>query len=411
MKDLHKAYFAILAFLIVTFTCQTSSSQKSLQGILLRYDQPVQDVVVSIEGFQSSIKSISNEKGEFTINIPKDGKVLEFQMKGANYKTQLKLNPKDTTDFITVNLDKLMGIYSWRIESSLAASSSFFSTYQSSGNNNNISTVLGKALVHLEWKKGEYTWINDFNLLYGQSFAKLRLDDPGGIQAVSVNAKSGDLLSITSSFAQQISKTLHLTALTNFQSQFAPGYSDPYASARGKPLNIISNFLSPATFNLGVGLDYRPNKDLSIYYSPCALDVLAVRIPEIRPQFNLIDKTAAFKFGSFLNLNYRKQIIKNLNFATKLQLFTNYLKNKENPTFERPGSVDVQLWQNSLNFHFNKYFSIAITTTLIYDEDRKFRIFEDDSKLGATTGKLGPRVQYFHNIGLGLNYSFSSKNK
>ncbi|MBK8078843.1 MAG: hypothetical protein IPK25_00275 [Saprospiraceae bacterium] len=79
-------------------------------------------------------------------------------------------------------------------------------------------------------------------------------------------------------------------------------------------------------------------------------------------------------------------------FATKLQLFTNYLKNKENPAFERPGSIDVQLWQNSLNFNFNKYISFSITTTVIYDEDRQFRLLEGDDKLGQNT-KAGLRAE------------------
>jgi hypothetical protein len=375
-----------------------------------RYDKPAAQVQVFIEGILDSPRDTTNEKGEFEIFIPEGSKFLAFTEKGDYHFSHLKLSSKDSSNFMTINLDQIKGVFSWKIETSLSASSSFFSVYQSSGNNNNVSTILSKALIHLEWKKGKYSWLTDFNLLYGESFTNLRIEDQNGVRSAFANAKSGDLLSITSTFSEQFSKNFHLTTLANIQSQFVNGYSDPFAEVRGRELVLISQFLSPAVFNVGVGIDFRPNKYLSIYYSPCAFDMLLVRRTELRQQFGLEEGVATnLTFGSFLNLNYRRQIFKNINFATKLQLFTNYLKNKKHPEFERPGSVDIQLWQNSLNFNFNKYISLSINTTVIYDEDRKFRLLEGDNKLGQATGKTGPRTQYFHNIGLGLNYSFHDK--
>ncbi|MBK8517179.1 MAG: DUF3078 domain-containing protein [Saprospiraceae bacterium] len=409
MRYFNTFYVAIVILFIVGGTQIQMTAQKSIKGVILRYDKPEKNVKITIEGSKFTKEVISNELGEFAIEVPEGYNILEFQESGDKHKAHFKLNQNDTSTFITVNLDKLLGIYSWRIESSLAASSSFFSAYQSSGNNNNITTILGKAIIHLDWQKKAYSWITDVNLLYGESFTKLRLENADGIKSVTANSKSGDLFSVTSKFAQQISNNFHVTLLTNFQSQFAPGYSDPYALAKGQPLNKISNFLSPGTFNLGGGIDYRPNKYLNIYYSPCDLEILEVLIPSLRDRFDVFDGSAAFEFGSFFSLNYRKEILKNVNFNSKLQMFTNYIKNKKHPEAERPGSVDIQLWQNSLNFNFNKHFALSISTTIIYDEDRKFRIFEGDSKLGTNTGRSGPRVQYFHNIGLSVNYSFNSK--
>ncbi|MBK6563694.1 MAG: DUF3078 domain-containing protein [Saprospiraceae bacterium] len=402
-------------FILLTVVCIfgipcTSISQRIIKGVVTRYNKPAAEVRIFIEGLKNSPQDTTNENGEFEIFIPAGVKYLSFTEKDDFHSNQLKLSSKDTSNFISMNLDVIKGVFNWKAETSLSAASSFFSVYQSSGNNNNISTILSRALIHLDWKQGKYTWLTDFNLLYGQSFTSLKIEDQQGIRSVQANAKSGDLLSVTSSFSEQFSKYFHLTALANAQSQFAPGYSDPYAPARGRDLVLISEFLAPVVFNLGVGIDYRPNQYMSVYYSPCGLDLLFVRRPELRQQFGLEeDEATNVTFGSFLNLNYRRQIMKNVVFATKLQLFTNYLKNKENPAFERPGSIDVQLWQNSLNFNFNKYISFSITTTVIYDEDRQFRLLEGDDKLGQNTGATGPRTQYFHNLGLGLNYSFQSK--
>ena len=400
----------VLTIIFIYGLPSTSISQRMVKGVVTRYNKPAAQAHIFIEGIKDSPQDTTNDKGEFEIFIPEGGKYLAITEKDDYHSNHIKLSSKDTSNFLSINLDVIKGVFSWKAETSLSLSSSFFSVYQSSGNNNNITTVLGKALIHLDWKKGKYTWLTDFNFLYGESFTSLKIEDQLGIRSVKANAKSGDLLSITSSFSEQFSKYFHLSALANIQSQFAPGYSDPYAPVRGRELVLISELLSPVVFNLGVGIDLRPNKYLSIYYSPCSLDLLFVNRTELRQQFGLEEADATnLTFGSFLNLNYRRQIIKNVNFATKLQLFTNYLKNKEHPAFERPGAVDIQLWQSSLNFNFNKYISLSITTTVIYDEDRKFRLLEGDDKLGANTGRTGPRTQYFHNFGLGLNYSFHSK--
>jgi hypothetical protein len=399
--------FTIICFLVIP---STSIAQRIVKGVVTRYDKPAAQVHIFIEGLKDSPQDTTNDKGEFEILVPPGRHHLAMREKDHYHTNHVNLRSKDTLSFLTINLDEIKGLFSWKAETSLAASSSFFSVYQSSGNNNNITTILGKALVHIDWKKAKYTWKTDFNLLYGESFTSIKIEDQQGIRSVHANAKSGDLLSVTSTFSEQFSKYFHLSVLANAQSQFAPAYSDPYASVRGKELTLISQLLSPVTFNLGTGLDFRPDKYLSIYYSPCSFDMLYVRRPELREQFGLKEGNATnLTFGSFLNLNYRRKIIKNIIFASKLQLFTNYLVNKKQPEFERPGSIDVQLWQNSLSFNFNKHISLSLNTTLIYDEDRKFRLLEGDDKLGAKTGRTGPRTQYFHNFGLGINYSFHSR--
>lgn len=193
-----------------------SIAQRTITGVLTRSNQPAAAVIVSVEGFKNLPQDTTNENGEFSITVPEGMRTLEFQEKNDHHSHRLKLNPKDTSSYLTINLDKLLGIYSWKIETSLAASSSYFSTYQSSGNNNNLSSVLAKALIHLEWKKGEYSWLTDFNLLYGQSFTKLRIEDAQGIRAASVNAKSGDLLINNHKFRSAILKNNALDSFIKF---------------------------------------------------------------------------------------------------------------------------------------------------------------------------------------------------
>ncbi|MBX7243686.1 MAG: hypothetical protein K1X92_18240, partial [Bacteroidia bacterium] len=102
--------------------------------------------------------------------------------------------------------------------------------------------------------------------------------------------------------------------------------------------------------------------------------------------------------------------------STKIQLFTNYLKNKIDPTVNRPLSVDLQLWQHNLTFQVNKYIAATFTANMMYDEDTKFAIMSQDKKNGSPVVidgvvKKGPRFQYFHTLGVGLTYNFTNEKK
>jgi hypothetical protein len=100
------------------------------------------------------------------------------------------------------------------------------------------------------------------------------------------------------------------------------------------------------------------------------------------------------ELGAYANLLFKKdEIIKNVNFQSKLDLFSNYLHNPQN--------VDVS-WENLIVMKVNKFLSATVTTHLLYDDDVLIKVGEDSE--GDPV--LGKRVQFKEVIGVGFTYKF-----
>jgi hypothetical protein len=104
------------------------------------------------------------------------------------------------------------------------------------------------------------------------------------------------------------------------------------------------------------------------------------------------------EFGSYLTAQFKKDIMENVNFESKIQLFSNYTQN--------PEYIDVN-WENALLMKINKYLSASLINQLIYDEDIDIPTFDEDgNQIGA-----GPKVQFKNIFGVGFTYKFGAKKK
>jgi len=75
--------------------------------------------------------------------------------------------------------------------------------------------------------------------------------------------KTDDLIDITSKYGYQVAKKWYAAALVNFNSQALEGF------AYTDTINTkISNFLAPGKLLVSLGMDYRPNDNLSVFISP-----------------------------------------------------------------------------------------------------------------------------------------------
>ena len=79
-----------------------------------------------------------------------------------------------------------------------------------------------------------------------------------------------------------------------------------------------------------------------------------------------------YEFGARAVAKFQYPIAKNIEFNTKLELFSNYLKN--------PQYIDVD-WQNMLVLKVNDWLNANLSTHLIYDYDIPFPDVEKGSKV------------------------------
>lgn len=235
------------------------------------------------------------------------------------------------------------------------------------------SSMSGNAFVNLfaKYNKGKSSWENNLDLGYGlvkQGERDVR--------------KSDDRIDFSSKYGRQATKHLYYSVLFNMKTQMTKGYLYPQDS-------VISNFMAPGYFLVSLGMDYKPNENFSLYLSPLTDKITVVKEEIFAESYGLEEgKSVRSEIGGFLKMIFQKDVIENVNFLTKLDLFTNYADNPQN--------VDVS-WEVVIGMKINKWLTANFNTHLIYDDD----IMIDDGE-----GNLAPRLQFKEVFGVGLSFKF-----
>ncbi|NJC25969.1 DUF3078 domain-containing protein [Neolewinella antarctica] len=189
-----------------------------------------------------------------------------------------------------------------------------------------------------------------------------------------------------------------------FQTQALPTYqydNDTYpgnfvSDWRGRGVAPISKLFAPATINVALGVDYKPNKRLSIFYSPLggkfivvANDSIAARgvhgnevsgepVNGFYPEFDNIDA----QLGSQVLIKFAAPFQKDKGaFNSTLGLYSNYL--------DSPQNVDVD-WNNSLSYTLIKNLKLTALLSVFYDDDLNVQVTNYDFPNGVNG--LGKRV-------------------
>lgn len=205
----------------------------------------------------------------------------------------------------------------------------------------------------------------------------------GYMQSTSLGGrKNDDRVDVLSKYGYKIDSTgkLYLSGLFNFRSQFFDGYS-----FSGTNANLTSSLLSPAYVILSAGVDYKPDKELSIFFSPLtsrSTIVVNNKLSQlgkygVSPGAHVYRET-----GLFVTVNYSKTFASNITYKGRADFFSNYYQNPEN--------VNVYM-TNLFMFKILKNFSATYSLDLMYDD--KIRIF------GAN--KTSPGLQLKSIIGIG----------
>ena len=252
----------------------------------------------------------------------------------------------------------------------------------------------GNSIVNsfANYKKGKISWDNTLDLGYGIM--------KQGEQEVR---KTDDKIDFSSKFGRQLSSNSFAAALLNFKTQFMPGYNYPNDSV------AISRIMAPGYLLFAAGYDFKKGDWLSLFFAPVTgkmtfvLDetlanagAFGVDPAVINPLDSTIvtaGKHMRTEFGGYFKGAFTKDIMKNVKLSSKLELFTNYLKNPQN--------IDVY-WETNIGMKVNKYITVTIGTTLIYDDDIDIEIKDE---AGIVIGK-GPRTQFKEVFGLGFSYKF-----
>jgi hypothetical protein len=180
----------------------------------------------------------------------------------------------------------------------------------------------------------------------------------------------------------------------------SPAYLTVSAGVEWKPVDYFSIYLSPATGKFTFVTDQKIADQVvngaSLYGTdPAVYDSDGVLLSH--------GETIREELGIYLAAQFIKDVVKNVNVATRLTLFNNYIdKNKSNRK-----NTDIA-YDLLVTMKVNKLLSANAFLNIIYDNDITISDVDSD---GNPTGTSGPRTQFKEGLGIGLTFKFGDELK
>lgn len=276
-------------------------------------------------------------------------------------------------------------------------------------------SLAATASLYANYAKDKWSWENTLDMGY----ALVNTTSQG-------MRKNDDKIDLFSKLGHVYSKTVNISLVGNFRSQFTNGYDYNYL---GKGYHRrTSSFMAPAYLTLAPGLDWHPKSYFSVFFSPVSgRFVLVTRRPKsyyfpggVIPEadgggFELPistlygvdpERMLRFELGGFASANFNKEVFKNVNYKSRLDLYANYLKSYTfkatgpdellvTATTPKPGNVDV-FWTNTIIMKVNKWLQVSYNFDLIYDDDVR--------QFGPEKNRPGTQVRSLLGIGVAAKF-------
>ncbi len=179
----------------------------------------------------------------------------------------------------------------------------------------------------------KYIWDNVVDLALGLYWQDLDGDtSQHGFRALESRRKNDDKIDLTSTFSMKMKGSWNVNAIANFKSQFFSGYN--YTTADGVTTEtLISSFMAPGYLTTSLGFECKKefwNISLSFLTGKTTflLDEDVIAAGQLYGVDTTNGKRVYAGLGSYVKLYYKKDIAKNLNLYTRLELFYDYRKPK-----------------------------------------------------------------------------------
>ena len=257
------------------------------------------------------------------------------------------------------------------------------------------------------WKKNDMFWNNRLQLDYGFLYASSKPILQKNTDRIYLESKWG--------YKTPSMKNFYFSANYDFKSQFSNTYDYPTptvkkdgsafedgyvpVAADWKKARVLkSGFLAPAYTNIALGIDYTPTKWLSVNFAPLTGGFVIVKDKSLRESYSMEKtesgeyKAAKFEFGAQIKADVKVNVNDNFSYSTQVVLFANYLAIKHCPRIN---------WDNRIDWKLAKYFSLTLTTNLIYDDTIMIADKEGNNPKA--------RVQFRESLAFGFTYTIANK--
>lgn len=208
----------------------------------------------------------------------------------------------------------------------------------------NAFAMLWAAKAFANYNKGNLSWENNAEWRVGVSTVS-------GDTLRKMNT-TDDIFQIYSKFGYQVHKHWYVSMFADFRTNFFPNFQK-------NSNHLNTTFLTPIRYNMGLGIDYKPLKGLSVNISPVTYkltyalntDVERIDVNELGIE---TDNNMLNEVGSSVRVEWKWRPLREIELETKFYFFTNYKK------------VETEL-EIDVDFYINKYMSAKILLHPRYD--------------------------------------------
>ncbi len=259
------------------------------------------------------------------------------------------------------------------------------------GGQSNLSLIT-KFDQTFEYDKRRFGWDTEMHAAFGLLH---RPDD-------AVFIKTDDRVELATKVGYRLTANGFMTFMASFRSQLAPGY----AMVDGLPDrgNLVSNFMAPGYAVMAAGMDYKnAERKLTLFIAPVTYKATYV-------QDDSLSSIGAFgvepgersrhELGGYVKVGWNTKVVENVDYAVRLDLFSNYLVNPQN--------IDV-FTDHTLTLKVNNYLSTTVSATMIYDDDVNLLLEDavlDDEGNVVTPARNGPGLQLKEVLSVGFSLQF-----
>ncbi len=325
-----------------------------------------------------SLSVILINEGKRDLKLVIDDNVIFTRLSKAREKVITFHPPEPERKLKKITIPK-MKILPWSLfgNSSVGFTQTALSNWAKGGESSLSLLFLGK--YNANYSKKKTRWENSAELRYGVT----QMPSQGFV-------KNDDKLEIQSRYGYSAFDKWFYSAEADFKTQMAPGYKYPDKS---KP---ISSFMAPGYLTFAIGLDYKPNKNFSLFLSPLTSKTTFVRdTTMVDPQNYGLEpgKKRLWEPGLIVKSTWHKEVTDNILYDTREEFFNNYLHTFKIFSFD---------WEQTLTMKVTHYLSAMIRTELIYDYNTKFPVLNAD---GVEIDRE-PKWQFKEMFNIGFNYKF-----
>lgn len=281
-------------------------------------------------------------------------------------------------------LEEIPVYWSYGLGSSFTMNQTYFSNWSRGGESSIAGLLDIRGTAEYTNKELKSKWTSSGRLRYGAIITEAQ-----GFRS------NTDEIEINSQYNRVLRDKIDFSSVFYGKTQVAKGYNFPNDSV------VVSKFLNPGTFTIGLGVEWKPIPKTSLNFSPLSyrntfvLDTASIN----QGAFGIDnDLRARQEMGGQLVVRNSTTILDGLNINNVIRLFSGYL--------DKPKNIDVD-WEMSLDKQINWYSMIRVNFHIIYDDDIRFPVLDSAGNpvlMPDGSEKKAARTQLKQFLGLTLAF-------